>query len=39
MAAEPVRPLESLAKRDYRKPVLKRLGLLRSVTGSDYNFQ
>ena len=38
VSTEPGLPAEPLAKRDYRKPRLKRLGLLRSVTGSDFEF-
>lgn len=34
VAVEPVRPAATPEKKTYRKPALKRLGLLRSVTGS-----
>ena len=37
-AAVPAEPAAPPAKKAYRKPVLKPLGLLRSVTGSDIVF-
>ena len=37
-AAVPAEPAAPPAKKAYRKPMLKPLGLLRSVTGSDIVF-
>jgi hypothetical protein len=34
-ALEPATPALPEGRKDYRKPSLRRLGLLRSVTGSD----
>jgi hypothetical protein len=39
MTDERILPAKPVAKRDYHKPVLKRLGRLRSVTGSDFIFE